>query len=285
MVLFRNGTRQPCNFAARLEKTEKSSQPPSEISFLSLPRELRDQIYEYSLCYKTECLTFHMIHPPPKFWFKSGKAPNLSLLHVNRQIGHEAAETFYGSNVFRFEQYSREGRPSMRVFSQGPKLALEFLSSLRPTTRNMIRHIQLHHLTGVESEPLECITRSGRRYKTSADWLSFCKFCEENLRLKTLQIQINLRDFSPKSIGRLKQALKLLVAADCCQKLDVWEGLSPSFWRKQTPPHHINRLLNHYIKNVGLESTVKTEDELSSWKWHQRMNVDPRSKDGSLFEL
>lgn len=61
------------------------------MSFLNLPRELRDKIYE------------DLLYKPGGFYLKvrSGQASiDTSLLYVNRQISAEAAETLYSANIF-----------------------------------------------------------------------------------------------------------------------------------------------------------------------------------------
>ncbi len=82
-------------------------------TFELLPRELRDEIYEYCLCVKGDVVPFPAVYEdqcnilwgadPSDEWFQSESEenPSMALLLVNKRVGNEAAETLYGKNVWR----------------------------------------------------------------------------------------------------------------------------------------------------------------------------------------
>ena len=65
----------------------------AELSFLDLPREIRDQIYEY-------CVVRQVDPPPP--WNRPCLGSSSGLLRVCKKIHTEAATIFYGRNVHIF---------------------------------------------------------------------------------------------------------------------------------------------------------------------------------------
>jgi hypothetical protein len=79
-----------------LQVEEIEVQPP--LSFLDLPREIRDQVYR---------LVFHFEKPIYPSKERAGISEFLGLLRANRQIYAEAIQTLYGSNTFQIR-----GNPS-----------------------------------------------------------------------------------------------------------------------------------------------------------------------------
>ena len=75
----------------------KRARHATRLSFLDLPRELRDIIYELSLV-STETIDVCQLATPLRNAKKLGIAT--ALLRVSRQINHEALEVIYGSNTF-----------------------------------------------------------------------------------------------------------------------------------------------------------------------------------------
>ena len=75
----------------------KRARHAARISFLDLPRELRDIIYELSLV-STNTIDVCQLATP----LRNAKKPGIStaLLRVSRQIHHEALEVVYGLNTF-----------------------------------------------------------------------------------------------------------------------------------------------------------------------------------------
>jgi hypothetical protein len=72
------------------------------LPFLRLPREVRDQIYKYTLIapsnLKPEPRPLHLLHLEPLSWKPT--TPGLCL--VNKQIHSEAVDILYGRNIFCF---------------------------------------------------------------------------------------------------------------------------------------------------------------------------------------
>ena len=71
-------------------------------SFLSLPKEIRDEIFEYCLLYDGELIAYPT-------WYeladgdvnKAKELPSVNLLAVNKQIREEAAQIVFGKNIWR----------------------------------------------------------------------------------------------------------------------------------------------------------------------------------------
>ncbi|KAK6334736.1 hypothetical protein TWF718_010184 [Orbilia javanica] len=88
---------------------------PKPFPFLSLPREIRDEIYTHLLVFDSEPLPLESTEAfgkPTQAYSPFGEwrrrvspifervSTNLSILRVNRQIHNEASEIFYGRNIF-----------------------------------------------------------------------------------------------------------------------------------------------------------------------------------------
>jgi len=103
------------------------------LSFLDLPGEIRNQIYDLSLVFgsiEVETRSISRLHT----WYCAGKAsfvepgllpphythwrdcvkPSLGLMRVNKQINAEASSVFYGHNEFRFT--APDGRDTLEAF-------------------------------------------------------------------------------------------------------------------------------------------------------------------------
>jgi hypothetical protein len=84
----------------------------SDTGFLSLPGELRNQIYELLLLREhpidfVRCDSLRVSNPPPG-------APVVALLRVNKAIHREAASLLYGANCFDFVGHSISPIPFSR---------------------------------------------------------------------------------------------------------------------------------------------------------------------------
>jgi hypothetical protein len=112
------------------------------MSFLKLPREIRDQIYELSLFTSQPIIvwdgTFYINAYVYWDWVARRNRPRISalqeltlgLLRVNRLVASEAACTFYRLNTFRFEGTS-------------PWDALCIFSNLVGKNKRWLRHLHL----------------------------------------------------------------------------------------------------------------------------------------------
>ena len=77
-------------------------QPTGKASLLSLPKEIRDEIFEYCLLYDGEIIAYPT-------WYehadgdvnKEQELPSVNLLEVNKQIREEAAKIVFGKNTWR----------------------------------------------------------------------------------------------------------------------------------------------------------------------------------------
>lgn len=89
-----------CEEPQRCEELTEFNQPSP---FLRLPRELRDEIYRYSLCQEPliEITRWTLVDRDPSF-----KCPSPGLLRTSRQIYHESIEILYSKNTFAFEKPS-----------------------------------------------------------------------------------------------------------------------------------------------------------------------------------
>ncbi|KAK6510455.1 hypothetical protein TWF506_009562 [Arthrobotrys conoides] len=82
------------------EMLSRQASPPSQpidgpFPFLSLPRELRDEIYSYFLLFDPPKELFTIPVPLPDWPFL-----DISLFYLNKQIHDEATEFFYSRNIF-----------------------------------------------------------------------------------------------------------------------------------------------------------------------------------------
>jgi len=80
-----------------------SSDKRSKLSFLSLPREIRDQVYA-ELLITSNCIAYTRTHGIDAF--DKRIEPNVHLLQsrwINKQIAQEATEFFYQNNTFRLD--------------------------------------------------------------------------------------------------------------------------------------------------------------------------------------
>ncbi|KAF2011492.1 hypothetical protein BU24DRAFT_282448 [Aaosphaeria arxii CBS 175.79] len=102
-----------------LEWVQSTKSDPSRISFLDLPREIRDEIYQHAYCVLGDIFMFtedpFKVRPVVKakvVWNKSsdgeahdpisiGKVIPVSLLRVCRQLHAESSEVLFGYNTFR----------------------------------------------------------------------------------------------------------------------------------------------------------------------------------------
>ncbi|KAK6529212.1 hypothetical protein TWF281_008395 [Arthrobotrys megalospora] len=86
----------------------KMSTPVALPPFLRLPREVRNEIYKYLLCFPLPSLPgpapFKKFDYPRRFERRPSQfedpGRNIAILRVNKQIHEEAAETLYSSNTF-----------------------------------------------------------------------------------------------------------------------------------------------------------------------------------------
>jgi hypothetical protein len=85
-----------------LERLQESTGFNKPFPFLRLPRELRDEIYTYSLRAAVSVETIPRFLIPIKNNFF--KPPTAGLLRANKQIYHEAIEILYSKNIFKFQE-------------------------------------------------------------------------------------------------------------------------------------------------------------------------------------
>jgi hypothetical protein len=104
--MLRSTARRYNNLYSELERLKKVTGFNKPFPILNLPRELRDQIYTYSLR-ATLAVDFipgpDCIHPTEHLHLP----PTPGLLQVNRQIFHEAIDILYSTNIFRFGNASQ----------------------------------------------------------------------------------------------------------------------------------------------------------------------------------
>ncbi|KAL2116107.1 hypothetical protein VTJ04DRAFT_10362 [Mycothermus thermophilus] len=70
--------------------------------FLDLPAEIRIMIYGLVLCYD-EAIEPNMLLVLPGVLLRKWFNPDISLLHVNKQVSLEASQIFYRSNAWLFD--------------------------------------------------------------------------------------------------------------------------------------------------------------------------------------
>ena len=90
-----------CEELERLKELTGFNKP---FPILRLPREIRDEIYTYSLCAAISVET----RPQRPFFLtvkdNPFKPPTSGLLCTNKQIYHEAIEILYSKNIFKFQE-------------------------------------------------------------------------------------------------------------------------------------------------------------------------------------
>ncbi|MCJ1257600.1 hypothetical protein MMC24_005426 [Lignoscripta atroalba] len=209
----------------------------SPFSFLRLPREIRDQILGYLLVYpmvrtsgtkglysrfeSVGCESGRFVYALRYPVMDKFPAIDPAVLSVNKQLRDEGYPILYGRNVFIF----------LVAFS-GSRV-LSFLEDLQPSTRKLLRHVHIDGYDAVEFQPLNQIIHKKSLYEKCSGWLSFCVYCEKNLRLQTLAIDSCLRSSDLKALPRWKHALSLLTATGCTQELYILDPIKP-LWSRPT---------------------------------------------------
>ncbi|KAI4103284.1 MAG: hypothetical protein L6R37_003912 [Teloschistes peruensis] len=135
--------------------------------YLTAEEGLRRRDFDLSNPWQKKQLSLRFRHPP-------GQA---ALLLVNKQISKEASGYFYGQNTFSFR--------AMRPLQQ-------FLNTMRPETRSMIRSLQLIHHTGGDPEWTEHQVFKDR-YERCWDNLC-CQIRDQCDQLTSLAIDLTIKD-------------------------------------------------------------------------------------------
>jgi hypothetical protein len=104
-----------------MDEASASSKTGVPTNFLSLPRELRNQIYVYVLVDEDYINLGTLYYPRPL---------SPQLLRTNKTIHNEATEVLYSLNRFDFAMYD-------------PNLLSLFLDKIGPNNLNYIRHIRI----------------------------------------------------------------------------------------------------------------------------------------------
>ncbi|KAL8996106.1 MAG: hypothetical protein Q9169_004298 [Polycauliona sp. 2 TL-2023] len=211
-------SKNPNRVVLRLPPTQK----PGATTFLSLARELRNQIYDYALPYnkyRIQCIPRDTQRPTeltyslplnnhwspnltaetgrlrrdfdlPKRVFVEKEMPRYrlspgpaALLLVSRQVNTDVAPMFYGRNTFSFATM---------------KPLQKFMGNLRPMTRSMIRSLELIHSTASNTR-----LRIDQKWKKRHDqsWESLCFQIRDDCdRLEDLTLDLYIKDL-PFKLG------------------------------------------------------------------------------------
>ncbi|KAK6529138.1 hypothetical protein TWF694_004351 [Orbilia ellipsospora] len=108
-----------------------TSTPSSVFPFLSLPREIRDEIYSYLLIFPSNAISFsvvealyneNLMHAQRLEWLSAirpirdrPRGTDVTIFRVNKQVHDEASEVFYSKNTFPIEIF-------INGFSAGPEV-------------------------------------------------------------------------------------------------------------------------------------------------------------------
>ncbi|KAK6355522.1 hypothetical protein TWF696_004621 [Orbilia brochopaga] len=79
---------------------DRPAYSPPQFPFLRLPRELRDEVYTYLVCFKDTTPTVPGIVQPSQPDYQPIPRLNLSIFRVSKQVHEEASRVFYTRNVF-----------------------------------------------------------------------------------------------------------------------------------------------------------------------------------------
>ena len=193
-----------------------STRNPEAVSFLSLARELRNQIYQYAIPHNkyriqwipqtdqrptelTYTLPLHNHKGPnltakmarrrrdfdlPQRTFIDKKIPRYrlspgpaALLLVSRQVYQDTAPIFYGGSTFSFAAMKPLGK---------------FLDTLRLETRSMIRSVELIHSTASNAE---LVKNQQWKHKHDQRWESLCfQIRNQCTRLEDLTLDLYIKD-------------------------------------------------------------------------------------------
>lgn len=125
--------------------------------FLGLPREIRDEIYRYSLCSTNLVNTMSLY----MLFFKDNpyKPPTPGLLYTNKQIYHEAIDILYSKNIFRFG---------------APRVLFDFEQQIGPENCRRVKQISLWTRFPSEDQEIERINllRPPCRQSSSSHWIA-----------------------------------------------------------------------------------------------------------------
>ena len=224
-------------------------------TFTSLPRELRDQVYDYWLQdfpfssveigwsnFLQRFTYLRYRRTIPRGAISATKQLTITpFLQANQQINVEAAEMLLKRTEFRF--------------TSGVTDALSYLSMLRPCIRNLIRNVEIFEVEEMAFQPMAQRMSQQLRHQ-SFTWLSFCELSEEHLRLDTLTLYPRCSHLGAASLARRIHAVKILLAAACCRELKLIEFIKPRMVRKPKKLLQLkrDRELVRMAKTVAYES-------------------------------
>lgn len=186
---------------------------PQSISFLQLPREIRDLVYAELLAASGGILFspygFHQ-HGPPRLYHLKGRDASLArsetrrqasnawlsttILRVNRQVSEEAAEVLYGKNAF--------------VFSAALVHTVQFFFALPAKHLRAIRHLTFQKRLFM---PLY--------FDNSPSWEKLYPIIEQRMALDTVTLFPPLEPFmyDPSTTATPAWRLRTLLADDAHQ--------------------------------------------------------------------
>ncbi|KAK1774115.1 hypothetical protein QBC45DRAFT_53679 [Copromyces sp. CBS 386.78] len=113
-----------------------ANRPPRFWRFLELPAEIRNLIYSKVLTIPTAHDVAHVWDEKPRF--------DLSLLHVNKQISHEAAFVLYSTNTFVFLEpcdEHREAHPDAQDHTR--HRSCNWLRTIGPKNARSVRNLHI----------------------------------------------------------------------------------------------------------------------------------------------
>ena len=194
-----------------MQSTLRFQADPSPFPFERLPPELRLQVYREALkgpvregvaCGERILVSYNR---SKKFQYKFGrqlkgdsKDINVSLLTANKMVNHEGVPVLYQMHTFDFGRCVRSVIPFLL------KLSIETRQNLRGIWMELHDSHERDHCCGGNSNAWS------KRSDNQAAWLKACMYLAEDVKMKELNLSINVKISSEfKSLKWVQQLVRI----------------------------------------------------------------------------
>jgi len=263
-------------------------------NFELLPRELRDQIYEYCLCvegdivpfpalYEGQCNLPYGVDPSDKWFQSESKArPSIALLLVNKRVGNEAAEVLYGKNTWRMshsglitENDLWEIKPSHTDFWQNHAPLFRHINIQFRMSDYSSPRVSMSITQKVEGSAPACRFNDDEikqaihheRLKVSMGFYNYELISVNKMDLETLTFGVS-NFYCPSGCCR-REALEKLTSSIAEYPTDsdrsVWYLLKDNGWSFLQDDETIKRKQRTKVRIEGLRNTNEKELFRSGW--------------------
>lgn len=181
------------------EKRDPSLTRSTPVSFLDLPKGVRNNIYKRLLALRHPIYIFQEPHSPVESFAPDRPFRWLALLHTNRQIYTESSAVLYSMNQFHLEDITPLQADLLR----------SFLDCIGPMNAASISHLCVNFPVA------ERINDQAERVKLRTDSLQSVSLCQDKCtKLSTLELVVHYKNssFFREPDDFLREALSLIDA-------------------------------------------------------------------------